>query len=285
MAAHPEIVVTLDGRVLDGRRPILRADDPMFARGDGVFETLLVRDGRVCLLDAHFRRLECSAAILGLPTPDSDRWRAAAARAVARWPHAGDAVLRLVHGRERGGGATGFAIVSALPARVFAARRDGLSTMTLDRGVTADGVDQAPWSCAAAKSLSYATNTAALRHAERLGYDDVIFVSTDGFVLEGPRSSVMISDGNGVLITSPTTSPILAGTTVRAVFDVARARGRVCEDRPLRIGDLLAAHGVWLLSSITLAARVHTLDGVRLPSASAGGDVVALVDEAVSSGD
>lgn len=284
MAPRPEIVVTLDGRVVDHGEPIVRADDPMFARGDGVFETLLVRDGRVCLLDAHLRRLACSAAIVGLPAPDPDRWRATAARAGGCWPDAGDAVLRLVHGRERGGGATGFAIVSALPTRVSASRRDGVSAMTLDRGVTSDGDAQAPWSVAGAKSLSYAINAAALRHAERLGTGDVVLVSTDGFVLEGPRSSVVIADGEGTLLTPPATSPILPGTTVHALFDVARARGRVCGDRPLRVEDLLAAQGVWLLSSITLAARVHTLDGRSLPAAPGAADLSDMVDEAVSGG-
>ncbi|MET0474944.1 MAG: aminodeoxychorismate lyase [Mycobacterium sp.] len=279
MSTRTEIVVTLDGRVIRDE-PVLQPDDPMFCRGDGVFETVLVRDGRACLLDAHVGRLVRSAAIVGLPAPDPARWRAAAAGACARWPHAGEAVLRMVLGRVRGGGALGFVSVSELPARAFASRRDGVSAMTLDRGVPAVG-HQAPWSVTGAKSLSYAINAAALRHAEMLGIGDVILLSTDGFVLEGPRSSVVIADGDGALATPPSTMPILPGTTVQAVFDAARRRGRVCESRPLRTGDLLAAQGVWLLSSITLAARVHTLDGCPLPAASDAAEVAALLDEAV----
>jgi 4-amino-4-deoxychorismate lyase len=281
MATRIEIVVTYDGLAVERNQPIVHADDPMFSRGDGVFETLLVRHGRVCLLDAHLERLARSAAIVGLPAPDLVRWSAAAAAACARWPDAGDAVLRLVFGRERGGGAAGFVTLSEFPARAHASRRDGVSAMTLDRGVMADGATGAPWSLAGAKSLSYAINAAALRHAEGLGIGDVVLLSTDGFVLEGPRSSVVIADGDDRLVTPPTTLPILPGTTVQAVFDVARAHGRACQSRPLRIGDLIAAQGVWLLSSITLAARVHTLDGRPLPTAPDGADIAALVDEAI----
>ena len=39
-------------------------------RGDGVFETLLVRDGAACLLEAHLARLMHSARLLDLPEPD-----------------------------------------------------------------------------------------------------------------------------------------------------------------------------------------------------------------------
>src|SRR3954452_14837151 len=79
MATRTDIVVALDGRVVDTDRPVLHADDPMFARGDGVFETLLVRGGVARLLDAHLIRLARSAAIIGLPAPDLERWRSCVA--------------------------------------------------------------------------------------------------------------------------------------------------------------------------------------------------------------
>ncbi|MBJ7339924.1 aminodeoxychorismate lyase [Mycolicibacterium sp.] len=278
MAAHGEIVVTLDGEVVPADHPVGHVDDPMFTRGDGVFETLLLRGGRVCLVDAHLERLARSAEIVGLPRPDPARWRAATDAAAASWTGDGDAVLRMVWGRRSHGGATGFVTVSRLPDRVPAARRDGVSAMTLDRGVAAAG----PWSVAGAKSLSYASYAAALRHADRLGIDEVVLVSADGFVLEGPRSSVVIADRDGVLATPSTTLPILPGITVQAVFDVARARGTPCEERLLRVSDLVAAQGVWLLSSVTLAARIRVLDGVRLRVAGEPVEMAALVDEAVA---
>lgn len=281
MSTRSEIVVTLDGEVVSAEHPVGFVEDPMFARGDGVFETLLVRTGRPRLLDAHLERLARSAAIVGLPRPDPVRWRTAAEAACAAQTDGGEAVLRMVFGRRRDGGSTGFVTLSKLPDRVLVSRRDGVSAMTLDRGATVSSAVQAPWSIAGVKSLSYAANAAALRHAERRGVDEVVLVSDDGFVLEGPRSSVVIVDGDGVLVTPPTTMPILAGTTVQAVFDVARRRGSRCEQRSLRVDDLLVAQGVWLLSSVTLAARVHTLDGVLLPAVATVFAMATTVDEAI----
>lgn len=281
MTARSEmVVVTLDGQVVGPGQPVLCPDDPMFVRGDGVFETVLVRARRPLLIEAHLRRLARSAMIAGLPAPNQDRLRAAASLATGRWTGSGDAVLRLVFGRARRGGVTGFVTASELPARVLDSRRDGVSAVTLDRGSGAD----APWSLGGVKSLSYAFYAAAVAEAARRGADDAMLVSADGFVLEGPRSSVLIVDGDGTLVTPPTTSAILPGTTVHALFELARSRGQACASRPLRVADVVAAQGVWLLSSLVLAARVHTLDDRPMHVATGVADVAALVDEAVEHG-
>ncbi|MGV0838402.1 aminodeoxychorismate lyase [Mycolicibacterium thermoresistibile] len=289
------VVVTLDGRLHAPESPLLYADDLAAVRGDGVFETLLVRDGRPCLLEAHLARLTQSARLMDLPPPDLAAWRAAVATAVGQWCADSDdeGVLRLVYSRGResapagaeSGSPTGFVTIGALPARVAAARRDGVAAMTLDRGLAADAADL-PWLLAGAKTLSYAVNMAALRHAERHGAGDVIFVSTDGHLLEGPRSTVVIAtevDGATGLLTPPPWYPILRGTTQQALFEVARDRGYQCDFRALRPADLFAAQGVWLVSSITLGARVHTLDGRPLPGAALAAEMAELVDAAIVS--
>ncbi|NKZ12677.1 aminodeoxychorismate lyase [Mycolicibacterium septicum DSM 44393] len=290
MASQPAVLVTLDGQIHDPNAPLLHADDLAAVRGDGVFETLLVRDGRPCLLEAHLGRLTQSAKMLDLPEPDLDAWRAAVATGAARWTadNDGDGVLRLVYsrGRESGGPATAFATIGALADRVAGVRRDGLAAITLDRGLPLNASDM-PWLVAGAKTLSYAVNMAALRHAERQGAGDVIFVSSDGYLLEGPRSTVVIAaegdDGRPLLLTPPPWYPILRGTTQQALFEVARNKGYDCDFRALKPADLLTAQGVWLVSSITLAARVHTLDGRPLPYAPLAADISGLVDAAIVS--
>ncbi len=293
MASEPGVVVTLDGRLHDSAEPLLFADDLAVVRGDGIFESLLVRDGRPCLLEAHLGRLTQSARLMDLPEPDLPRWRAAVATAASAWAEQGgqEGVLRLVcsRGRESGSPPTAFAMIGAVPGRVAGVRKDGVGALTLARGLPADGATDMPWLLAGAKTLSYAVNMAALRHAERQGAGDVIFVSSDGYILEGPRSTVVIATesengaGNSVLFTPPPWYPILRGTTQQALFEMARSKGYDCDYRALRYADLVAAQGVWLVSSITLAARVHTLDGKPLPAAPLTGEVSELVDAAILS--
>jgi 4-amino-4-deoxychorismate lyase len=290
MASQPAVVVTLDGQLHDPHEPLLHADDLAAVRGDGVFESLLVRDGKPCLLEAHLGRLAQSARMTDLPPPDLPRWRQAVAAGVARWNAGGggEGVLRLVYsrGRESGSPPTAYATIGALPARVADARSKGVAALTLPRGLPADGTADMPWLLSGAKTLSYAINMAALRHAERHGASDVVFVGSDGYVLEGPRSTVVIAteiDGNPTLLTPPPWYPILRGTTQQALFEVARNKGYDCDYRALKPADLFSAQGVWLVSSITLAARVHTLDGRLLAPSPLAGEFAELIDAAILS--
>jgi 4-amino-4-deoxychorismate lyase len=289
MAGHPGVIVTLDGEVHPPGTPLLFADDLAAVRGDGVFETLLVRDGRACLVDAHLSRMGHSAKLLDLPEPDPAAWRHAIEVATRQWVSdtAGEGAMRLVcsRGRERGSAPTAFVTINPVAERIAAVRRDGLAAITLQRELPSAGVEAMPWLLAGAKTLSYAINMAALRHADRQGAGDVIFVSSDGYVLEGPRSTVVIATGAAdvCLLTPPPWYPILRGTTQQALFAAARAKGYDCDYRALRVADLFAARGIWLVSSMTLAARVHTLDGRRLPPAPLAAELAELVDAAIVS--
>jgi len=285
------VLVTLDGTVRDPAGPLLFADDLAAVRGDGVFETLLVRSGAACLLESHLRRLAHSAQLLDLPAPDPAAWRRAVDVAAGQWAEqtSDEGALRLVYsrGRESGSDPTGYLTITPLPDRVHDARSHGVAAVLLDRGLHSAGVDAMPWLLAGAKTLSYAVNMAAVRAAARRGADDVVFVSTDGHILEGPRSTVVIvtagADGRPCLLTPPPWYPILRGITQQALFEAARARGFDCDYEALRPADLFAAQGVWLVSSVTLAARVHTLDGQPLAPSPLSAEVAALVDSAIVS--
>ena len=302
MAGQMGVIVTLDGKIHPPGTPLLHADDLAAVRGDGVFETLLVRDGGACLVESHLQRLTHSAKLMDPPEPDLPSWRRAIDVATRQWTAvtADEGAMRLIYSRGResrppqAGGAptapTAYVMVNAVPERVTAVRRDGVAAITLDRGLPAAGTDAMPWLLAGAKTLSYAVNMAALRHAAGQGAGDVIFVSSDGYILEGPRSTVVIATdsetgggGDPCLLTPPPWYPILRGTTQQALFEVARAKGYECDYRALRVSDLHAAQGIWLVSSMTLAARVHTLNGRRLPRAPMAAEFAELVDSAIVS--
>ncbi|GAA4406751.1 aminodeoxychorismate lyase [Tsukamurella soli] len=286
-SSGPTVVVTLDGATHDPTRPLLYADDLAAVRGDGCFETVLVRGGRALKPRAHLDRLARSAAALGLPAPNDAAWWAAVQRAAMlfgeRAGEEAEGALRLVYSRGRESDPTGTSYVTVAPVgpRVLTARREGVDAIIVNRGYSVDLAASAPWLLLGAKTLSYAVNMAALRYAESRGAGDVIFTSSEGRVLEGPRSTVLVARGR-TLLTPPDDQGILPGTTVAAVLDAAGEKGIATEVAPLFPADLVTADGVWLVSSITLCARVRTLDGHRLPEAPMDADVRALVEHAIA---
>lgn len=282
-------------------------------RGDGIFETLLVRGGKACCVGLHLERLARSAAALDLPAPDEQAWRSAIETGVRAWAKENgsddgsspEGLMRLVYSRGReiapvdqvvardrtetgltreSNEATAYVTVNPVPDRVRAARTDGVSAITLDRGYSVDYAQQAPWALLGAKTLSYATNMAAQRYAASQGADDVIYVSSEGQVLESPRSTVIVVRGRTLVTPPPEKVGILSGTTQQALFATAQKEGWDTSMESLRTADLIQADAVWLLSSVTLAARVRELNGFTLAAPQRPEDFVTLVDKAISAG-
>lgn len=289
----------LDGTVRDADAPLMYADDIGVLRGDGVFETVLVRNGSVCALEFHLARLRRSAQALDLPEPELADWRSAIEQATKEWGADREGMMRLVltrgrdaeldssHSAVTSGGLseavpvpTSYVLVSAVPERVQQARTEGVSVVTLARGISVDLAQAAPWQLLGAKTLSYATNMAALRFAARMGAQDVIFTSTENRVLEGPRSSVVIARDKQ-LITPPAKNGVLPGVTQRALFAEAEKAGYDCKYEPLFTADLLTCDSVWMLSSVTLAARVNSLDGLRMSEPAEAAEIAAMVDRGI----
>lgn len=263
-----------NGRVVDAAQPQLMANDLGAIRGDGVFESLLAVDGEPRKLQAHLDRLSSSAGALQLDLPSFENWRRAITTAMREHATGGETVLKLVVTRGVEGAATptAWVQVSPVPETTRKQRETGLDVLLLDRGYDSTVAQRAPWLLSGAKTLSYAVNMAALRHARSLGADDVIFTSSDGKVLEGPTSTVLLARQRAdvkTLLTPQLESGILAGTTQSALFKAAEEAGWKLGYGPLEPSDLLGADGVWLVSSIRLLAPVNSIDGTPLPRATA----------------
>ena len=248
----------------DPSEPHLSVMDLGATRGDGIFESISVGNGRAQALEHHLRRFAGSAAKLELPAPDLAVWREAILAAIVELDPGAESWVKtvLTRGVEGDGRPTGW-VYAAHTADFSAARTQGVRVVTLDRGYRHDVEQTSPWLLAGAKTLSYAVNRSVLREAHRRDADDVIFVSSDGFVLEGPTSSVVFRRGNS-LLTPGTGLGILDGTTQANVFRFAGSLGLETGFELVTPDELRAADAAWLVSSVRLAAPVRQLDGLPL---------------------
>lgn len=282
--AHPA------GRLVDAASPAILATDQGVTRGDGIFESMLAIGGVPRKIQAHLDRLAASAQTMDIQIPAPSAWQAAITTALSTFaatsPQAegtgtsqdqSQSVVKLIatRGPEGAGSPTAWVQVSAVSPGLAAQRAKGLDVILLERGYDSDLAARAPWLLMGAKTLSYAVNMAALRHAHTQGADDVIFTSSDQLVLEGPTSSVLlahISDDSGDsvkrLITPHLDTGILPGTTQGALFAAAKAAGWELGYGPVTPADLLDADAVWLISSLRLLAPVNTIDGTEIGTAA-----------------
>ena len=91
----------------------------------------------------------------------------------------------------------------------------------------------------------------------------------------------MIAVYDKTLVTPPSEVGILPGTTARATFELAEKEGWDTSTRVLRTADLIAADSFWLVSSVTLAARVTALNRYVTPVASNTEQFADLVNRAI----
>jgi 4-amino-4-deoxychorismate lyase len=266
-------------QLVDPTTPVLRADDLGLARGESVFETMRVTDGRPAFLDLHLERLARSAARVAIDLPGG--W-AELARAAARAYGTADGVLRLTCSKGAPDAApVGFALVTPVPAASVAAREHGVRAVTLTLGVPAGLRADAPWLLGGVKSTSYAVNMATLRAAEAAGAADAIWTSTDGYVLEAPTSTVAwVRDGR--LVTPPAEQVgTLPGTTAAVALGLSPVPVDV---RLGTVDELRAADEVMLLSSVRGVTPVVRLDGRELGTGPVTAAVRAAFEQAVLDG-
>jgi 4-amino-4-deoxychorismate lyase len=277
------VVAVLGRGLVPASAPILRADDLGVIRGDGVFETIHVRPGqaqhsqvsgggRAFLLDQHLDRLTRSAAYLEIILPERAELADLVTLAASAWPAGEEGSLRLVATRGSedapGGPATVFASVSPVLATTKATRERGVSVLSasVGRDAVVGGADSS-WQLRGAKSISYAVNMASQRWARAAGADELLWTSSDGYVLEAPTATLAWLEGGTLCAVPAETAGILPGITARWLLDHAGELGWTTSERMVTPAEVVAGDGAWLLSSTRGVAAVRTLDGSPLATA------------------
>lgn len=231
-------IAWVDGRVVPAAEATVPLLDEGVLRGDGVFEAVLVRDGRTHALAAHLDRLARSAVALDLPAPDV---RAVVTDLLLAWGER-DGVLRLVV--TRGGTVRG--MLTPAP------HVDTCSLATVAM----------PWRTAISgiKTLSYAANQWAQRQAHAADADDALVVE-DGHVLELPTGALCLVHDERISSPDPTALPILDSVTVRSLGEIVAV-----ERTTPTLADLRSATEALVLSATRPVVPVHTIlaDGEEL---------------------
>lgn len=258
--------VWLNGTLVDEAAPALSAVDRGFLLADGVFETLLCVDGRVCALEAHVDRLHRGAAHLDIPL----FWKTGDINA---------AIVNLLHDNDlqsgrasarltlsRGAGARGLefsatgtpslVISTAAAPEVKAAYRLHVSSVRRN--------EHSP--LANLKSLNYGDNILARREAVAHGADEALMLNSAGFVACAAAANVWIV-AQDIVRTPSLDQGVLPGIVRHYLLDLLPDFGLAVTEGPLSLDMVLAADEVFLSNSLIGIRPVSDLQDKRYSSA------------------
>lgn len=226
------------------------ATDRGLAYGDGVFRTLLARQGKPQHWARHYRKLERDCASVAIACPSEGLLAAEIERAAERL--AVSEVVKIVI--TRGSGARGYA-----PPRPVAPTRIVMTTPMPDypEAFSRSGV-RVHW-CQTRATLQ--TRLAGVKHLNRLEnvlaraeWDDPsvaegLMLDVDGNVVSGTMTNLFIAEEEG--LSTPLLSQCgVAGVTRERIIDGAGRHGVVCREEPITRSRLLAAREVLLVNSV-----------------------------------
>lgn len=214
----------------------------------GLFETLLVLDGRPVEVDAHVERLAASvSALFGIELPAEARTTIAEG---AGRVHRGR--LRLTVVPKAGRLETSLSTAEIDAAEVLPSHECGIALRSF---VVEGGLGAHKW----------ADRRLVDRFAEVTEAGEIpLLVDTDDEVLEASRSNVFAVRG-GTILTPPADGRIVPGIARLRTIELTRARGQTVREERLPLDDLLAADEVFLTNSVRGIEAVRSIDGHDVP--------------------
>ncbi|MFM2176686.1 MAG: hypothetical protein RL015_784 [Verrucomicrobiota bacterium] len=251
--------IWLNGAVLPGCEAHLSPWDQGILVGEGVFETLVARQGFVIAFQEHWIRLNHSCAALGLTSPSESECMAALHQVLTANEML-DARLRITITSGVGVLASDLSPqkqtmwITAAPLPVWPATENVcLSPWPVNERGALSGV----------KSISYGENVQSLRYAKARGCGEAIMLNTKDELCEGTGSNVFLVI-DGTLVTPPLSSGCLAGVTRLLVLDACRRAGIPYHEKSTPSIWLDRCEEAFLTSSTRDVHPIGTLTGRQL---------------------
>ncbi len=230
----------------------IAVDDRAVQYGDGLFETVAIRDGEPRLWNYHVERLQTGAVRLGLGAPDESRLRSALTAALGQARAVGSrSVAKIVF--TAGQGPRGYRRIDSAETTILT----GISQARMPPDTCyRDGVELR----LCRTRLALQPQLAGMKTLNRLEQvlarnewrDESIFegltLDTDGRLICGTMSNVFLFTGQG-LVTPAITRCGVSGVMRRHVLTLLDSAGIECSVRDVAMEELWSSDGVFISNS------------------------------------
>jgi len=254
-----EPVVYLNGAFVPYSQAVVPVEDRGYQFGDGVYEVVRCYGGHPFEADAHWERLERSAAALGIELPLTRAELTGLALELCRRNGLREAGLYVQVTR-------GVATRNHLPPpgmrpTVVAIAREARapSAEQVERGLHCITLPDTRWLHNDIKSVALLGAVLGRLKASAAGADDALFIR-DGCLTEATAANAHLVLG-GTVVTHPANHLILNGITRRVMLRLAGQLGIPVEERPAAEAELRRADEIFISGTVTELLPVTRLDG------------------------
>ncbi|MBP9853341.1 MAG: aminotransferase class IV family protein [Candidatus Omnitrophica bacterium] len=215
---------------------LLHALSPGVIRGHGVFETILIDHGHVCLWQEHFDRLKRGCGLYKIQFTFSSIKLLQQIKKIVQLNH-------LIHGRVRisiykDQGQIFFNIVG-VPLN---SKKDSIKVMI-------SPIRRKKNAFSHVKSITYEPYFEANKEAKSKGYDEAILLNPSGFLVEGSTTNIFMVEKN-LLLTPSIDTGCLNGIIRQKVIGLARQAGIKVKTGKYKLNRLVKADEVFLTNSL-----------------------------------
>ncbi len=250
MSTH---VIWVNGELVESSTPSLSANDHGFLLGDGIFDTLIVRDRNPVFIDRHLRRLRSGIDRLLITNTPPDDQLTSAILLLLDANDLSDARVRItitpgsgLSALERG--AQPLTVMTAVP---LGAKPSSVSLCTVD------WIRNERSPLAGLKSTSWGENASILRFARTNGFDNAILCDSTGRLSECTTSNLYL------VIDQQIVTPTLDSGCLPGIIREVLLEKSIAVERDLFPTDLAKATEIFITSSTTGVVPAHRVDQLQ----------------------
>ncbi len=253
-------VAYVNGRYVPHGAAQVHIEDRGYQFADGVYEVVAVAGGALVDGGPHLDRLERSLRELQIDIPMARGPLETVMNETIRRNRVRDGMVYLQVTRGVASRNHPFP-ADTRPALVVTAKRvTFMNDAETVKGSKAVSMRDIRWERCDVKSIALLPNVLAKQHALSEGAYESFMVDNEGYVTEGSSTNAWIMDGDGRLVTRPTSNAILGGITRQTLIRLAREDGIEVVERPFTIEEAKAAREAFISSTTNFVRPITQID-------------------------
>ena len=270
-------VAYVNGRYLRHAEAQVHVEDRGYQFSDGVYEVILIKNGKMIDEEQHLERLKKSLSSLEINSPMKRAPMRLVMKELIKRNKFRNGIVYIQITRGVAAREHSFPKYSK-PALVMTARRIATKTNDeIEAGVKVITIDDIRWKRCDIKSTSLLPNVLGKQTARRQGAYEAWMVDASGFVTEGTSTNAWIVTSDGYLITAELGSNILSGITRDTFIKIIHELDYKLEERQFTVEEAKNAREAFFTSSTSFLTPVSEIDGVVIGNGRAGSVSMELI--------